>query len=352
MTAFNIIGLMSGTSIDGLDVSYCEYTRDDKNRWSFKILNISHFDYPEAIENQLTKASSLSGENLLKLDSDLGHFFAHCIEKFINSEQINRSEIDAIASHGHTIFHQPENGFTAQIGSGTAIAIQTGIKVINDFRSKDVTLGGQGAPLAPTGDLLLFHDKAQHFINIGGFVNISSLEAGVAYDVSPGNLPMNRICNEIGLKYDEHGEIARSGIVIEPILKELTALPYFDQIPPKSLGTEWLDEVFMPILNKIDNNSDKLRTCVELISLSLTKALPENECVMITGGGAHNTFLIERIRELHSGKIIIPNNDLIDYKEAIIFGLLGALRLNNEVNCFSRFTGASKDSSSGIVHIP
>lgn len=352
MTAFNIIGLMSGTSIDGLDVSYCEYTRHNKNQWSFNILNTSHFDYTEAIEKRLTKASSLPGEDLFKLDSELGHFFAHCIENFINSEQINRSEIDAIACHGHTIFHQPENGFTTQIGSGTAIAVQTGIKVINDFRSKDVTLGGQGAPLAPTGDLLLFHDKAQHFVNIGGFVNISSLETGVAYDVSPGNLPMNRICNDIGLKYDEDGEIARSGIVIESILQELLALPYFDQIPPKSLGTEWLDDVYMPILNKINSNSDKLRTSIELISLSLTKVLPENERVMITGGGAYNTFLIERIRQLYSGKIIIPNKNLIDYKEALIFGLLGALRLNNEVNCFSRFTGASKDSSSGVVHIP
>lgn len=355
MSSYQIIGIMSGTSMDGVDISCCSYSKDENNAWSFSIKSTDSFSFPAPIFNDLTKSTQLSAVELLILNKKLGQLFARFINSFLQENNINKNRIDAIASHGHTIFHQPENGFTYQIGCGDTISTQTGIKVINDFRQKDVVLGGQGAPLVPIGDLLLFNDLADSFLNIGGFTNISfPIKPTIAFDICPGNLPLNRIMNEIGLDFDDQGKMSRSGEIDKKYFQELNKLPFYHQNPPKSLGTEWLESHFNPIIEKILLRENKLRTITEHIAFQVAKKLTNSnfKTIAITGGGAKNSFLIERIKSLTETQVIIPNDELIDFKEAIVFGFLGALYLDKSTNIMSTVTGAEYDSIGGVLHIP
>lgn len=356
MNSFKIIGLMSGTSLDGVDVTYATYTKISDTNWEFTIHASHTFQFPEILLSSLHEASKLSGSQLATLDHDLGEFFSSSINRFIEDKSISRKEVDAIASHGQTIFHQPLRGFTTQIGNPAVIAVKTGIRTIGDFRTKDVLYHGQGAPLVPIGDQYLFGSKADGFINIGGFANISFKEKGVvrAYDICPANLPMNKLARAKHLDYDKNGNLARAGELNYFLLDLLNSLDYYQEEGPKSLGTEWLEQHFYPLLKFDKDIENNLATVVEHIAIQLGEICTKNDLkrIMITGGGAKNTFLIERFKRYYTGEIVSVDSELIDYKEALIFGLLGALNLNNEPNCLSSVTGATKNVIGGVHHLP
>jgi anhydro-N-acetylmuramic acid kinase len=353
MNKLEIIGLMSGTSLDGLDIAHVIFNFKDEII-DFELLNYQTISFESSLLTKLQNATTFSVPQILMLDKELGSFYAEKVNEFIENFKIDKSQINAIASHGQTIFHQPQNGFTYQIGCGSTLAFKTGIDVINDFRTLDVIAGGQGAPLVPIGDFYLFHSKAQAFLNIGGFTNISFKKNNeiIAFDICAGNLPMNEAVKSIGLSYDKEGEIARKGTINFRIIEELQELPYFKQSPPKSLGTEWLESEFNTIISKIDKLEDKLRTLVEFTTIEILRVLDSEKIksVYITGGGAKNTFLIERIKFFFKGEVLVPSEEIIDFKEAIVFAFLGARYLRNETTTVKSVTGAETEVCSGIFH--
>lgn len=356
MSNYNIIGIMSGTSLDGVDISYCEYTKSEGGTWSFQFKYGKTYDYPSEIINLLKVPFSLSASTLMQLHTDLGEIYGKCVNEFLKEFKINKKEVQAIASHGQTVFHQPDKGFTTQLGCGTKIAVETGIQVINDFRSKDVYLGGQGAPLVPVGDFALFSKYADAFLNIGGFCNISFKEKNeiIAFDVCPGNLPLNKLALAKGMKYDKNGALARTGEINFFLLGVLNGIAYYQEPYPKSLGVEWLEMEFYPLIKfnkEIENN---MRTIVEHISMKLAdtiNSLPVKS-VLLSGGGVKNEYLVERLKQYCKKEIIIPEEIIVDFKEAIIFGFLGALYLEKDFNVLKSVTGASVDSVSGTLHMP
>jgi anhydro-N-acetylmuramic acid kinase len=353
MNKLEIIGLMSGTSLDGLDIAHVIFNFKDEII-DFELLNYQTISFESSLLTKLQNATTFSVPQILMLDKELGSFYAEKVNEFIENFKIDKSQINAIASHGQTIFHQPQNGFTYQIGCGSTLAFKTGIDVINDFRTLDVIAGGQGAPLVPIGDFYLFHSKAQAFLNIGGFTNISFKKNNeiIAFDICAGNLPMNEAVKSIGLSYDKEGEIARKGTINLRIIEELQKLPYFKQSPPKSLGTEWLESEFNPIISKIEKLEDKLRTLVEFTTIEILRVLDNEKIksVYITGGGAKNSFLIERIKFFFKGEVLVPSKEIIDFKEAIVFAFLGARYLRNETTTVKSVTGAETEVCSGIFH--
>jgi len=349
-----VIGLMSGTSLDGLDCCYVEFSKNEKG-YLFRNLQTKSIVYSSEWREKLKNAFYLSPENLAELDKEYGTFLGEQTNLFIKEKDL-RKKVIIIASHGHTVFHQPQKGITVQIGSGEKLAEITGINVINDFRILDVQLGGQGAPLVPVGDHYLFHEYAA-CLNLGGFSNISFVKNGqrIAFDISPCNLPLNIIVTEyFNLEYDENGKLAASGKIIEPLLKSLNEIPFYNLPHPKSLGFEWLTNEFMPIIEKFkdDNPLDLLRTITEHIAIQLAGIINQNQLpdVLITGGGVYNSFLISRLKELTSSKIIIPPKEIIEFKEALIFAFLGYLNLENTINTFKSVTGAKEDSIGGKRH--
>jgi len=356
MKKLEIIGLMSGTSLDGLDIAHVEFDLDDKSKDHFKLLNSKTVHFPEDLKGKLGESTNMSLSALMSLDKDLGRFFGESVNQFILSNKIDKSKINCISSHGQTILHQPSNGFTLQIGCGETIAFVSGLNVINDFRTKDIIAGGQGAPLVPIGDFGLFSTHAEAFLNIGGFTNFSYKKDNtiIAYDICPGNLPLNKLAQSKGLPFDKNGELANSGEINFFLLDILNSLPYYGQKGPKSLGTEWLEEHFYPLLKfdkEIENN---LRTVVEHEAYQICQKLNEAEVesVLITGGGAKNEFLVSRIQHYFNGEVILPSESIIDYKEAIIFAYLGALNLQNRPNNVPSVTGASKELICGVLHKP
>ncbi|TNF47183.1 MAG: anhydro-N-acetylmuramic acid kinase [Bacteroidetes bacterium] len=355
MERLEIIGLMSGTSLDGLDVAHVMFDFTDQ-KVQFEILNTGHYPYDESLKTQLENAVNFSLGAMEILNKELGNFYSDCVNHFISKKNIDSSTIAAIACHGQTILHQPANGFTLQIGCGTTLAVKTNIKVINDFRTKDIVLGGQGAPLVPIGDFDLFEGKADAFLNIGGFCNISfkTKNQVTAFDICPGNLPLNRLANSKGVEFDKNGEIARGGEINFFLLDLLNSLDYYAQSGPKSLGTEWLEESFYPLLKFDKEIESNLRTVTEHIATQISAILQKNglKRVMLSGGGTKNQYLVERIQSYFDGEIVLPEEEIIDYKEALIFAYLGALYLNNKPNTIASVTGASRPSVSGVLHTP
>jgi anhydro-N-acetylmuramic acid kinase len=355
MKKMEIIGLMSGTSMDGLDIAHVLFEFEN-NTWKFSLLKAETYTYSSEFYNALTSATSLNVPEFLMLDKRIGKEFAEMVNDFISKNNIQRKNISAIASHGHTTFHQPQNGFTSQIGCGDTISFFTKIPVINDFRTKDVIAGGQGAPLVPIGDLLLFQNLADSFLNLGGIANISfEFENKMtAFDICPANLPLNKLVAKLNLEFDKDGEIAKSGIIEEKLLKELNQLSFYAKVSPKSLGTEWLESEFYPLINFETSIENNLATIIEHEAMQIASVLNENtlKSVLITGGGAKNSHLIERLKYYFKGEIILPNKDVIEFKEAIIFAFLGALYLEKQTNCISSVTGASHNVIGGVYHIP
>jgi anhydro-N-acetylmuramic acid kinase len=350
---YKIVGLMSGTSGDGLDIAYCEFILEEK--WHYTIPVFETVGFPKKLARQLQNSYKLKGSKLSLLDVEFGKWIGEQVKSFVKK---NSLEVDAIASHGHTVFHQPEKGLSLQIGNGWAIHTASGLPVINDFRMLDVQFGGQGAPLVPIADHYLFNEY-DYCINLGGIANISMESAGlrIAFDICPFNLLLNYFAEYKGLAYDADGKLARSGRLLPGVFRSLNKLMYYDIEGAKSLGREDLVD-FLEILEGEDEYKVKniLHTLVmhfvEQIKRSM-KPLPSKKAkVLITGGGAFNTFFMEKLEEaLGSDFEIYPaSTTIINFKEALSFAFLGVLRLRKENNCLSSVTGASKDNCGGTVY--
>jgi len=349
---WHIIGLMSGTSLDGVDLVYVKFCREDD--YTFEILEKEAVNYSEIWKNKLQDAFHYSGEKLIKFDVDYGNFLGVLINEFIIKKKINN--IDFIASHGHTIFHKPEQNYTFQIGNGAVISAVTNCKVICDFRVQDIAFGGQGAPLVPIGDKLLF-SEFDFCLNLGGFANISFEKQNerIAFDICPVNIVLNHYTRKIGLEYDDKGKLATQGELNTDLLNELNNLSFYVGDKPKSLGYEFVLEVVIPIIETYNLSLHSiLKTFIEHAAYQISKVINKNVStsnnVLVTGGGAFNDYLILRISHYAKAEIIIPNKDIIDFKEALIFAFLGLLKDENEMNCLKSVTGASKDHSSGVVY--
>lgn len=348
--SWDIIGLMSGTSLDGLDIVYVKFYCD-KDSYEFKIINCDTIPYSLDWEKTLRNAFNSSEKELDGLNIKYGIYLGESVQNFISKHSIPK--IDFIASHGHTIFHKPEEGYTLQIGDGQKISDVTGLKVICDFRTQDVEFGGQGAPLVSIGDKLLF-SNFKYCLNLGGFANISFEEKGerIAFDICPVNIVLNYYSKMLGFQFDEGGKIAKKGKIDQNLLEELNCISFYKAPTPKSLGFEFVKDSIFPILNKYHiKNEDILRTFVAHIVFQISECLDNklDSSLLITGGGVFNSFLIEELKSVTKNTIVIPDTNTINYKEALIFAFLGLLRDENKVNCLSSVTGAEKDHSSGRI---
>ncbi|WP_419870335.1 anhydro-N-acetylmuramic acid kinase [Chryseobacterium sp. CT-SW4] len=345
---WHAIGLMSGTSLDGLDICYARF-ENTHEQWSFKILNTATVTYSGIWEEKLKNSIYLSAEDLLELHSEYGFYLGNATHKFIYQHQIK--DIDLIASHGHTVFHQPGRRFTLQIGDGRALQTVAKLPVIYDFRSQDVLMGGNGAPLVPIGDELLF-SQYDACLNLGGFSNISLKKnhQRIAFDIAPVNIVLNKLAQRLHHNFDHNGDLARTGKTEPELLTRLNALPFYQETYPKSLGIEWCNQHLFPLLEKPDVR-DLLATLTEHISDQISQVLNEHriKSVLCTGGGAYNAFLIEKISAKTSTDIIIPDQEIIEYKEALIFAFMGVLKWNNRINVLASATGSSHDHSSGLI---
>jgi len=348
MNKYTAIGLMSGTSLDGVDIACCRFEYK-AGKWEYDIIDATTVEYSDVWKNRLANSMKSDAESLALLNVEYGHYLGKIANDFIIKGSFKP---DIISSHGHTVFHQPEKKLTLQIGDGAAISAGTGIPTVCDFRSKDVALGGQGAPLVPVGDRMLFAEY-DYCVNIGGIANISYEENGkrLAFDICPANMALNYLSEKLGQKYDEGGKTAASGKTDTNLLSELDSLEYYSLNPPKSLGKEWVFDSFISIIEKYSIPvEDMLNTVTEHIAGQISAKLQKPGKALITGGGANNTFLINRIKEKSKTGIVIPDRTLIDYKEALIFAFMGVLRWRNEINVFSSVTGATKDHSGGAVY--
>lgn len=341
---------MSGTSLDGLDLAAIDF-RLSNNKWHYEIVTGETIPYSVDWKNRLEQLPYSDAYSFALAHSEYGHFLGKEANDFIKRTNFRP---DIIASHGHTIFHQPSKKLTVQIGDGSAIAAETGKPVICDFRSADVALGGQGAPLVPIGDRLLF-PEFDACLNIGGFANISMESEGarIAFDICPANIALNRLAKENGLEYDQDGLLAGSGSTNPDLLDKLNRLPYYKLPPPKSLGREWLEKVFMPAAeDKTISLPDRTRSVCEHIAFQISRAVnDELPCkTLVTGGGARNRFLIQQIRTMSHHDWYIPDNLLVDYKESLIFAFLGILRYTNRVNILRSVTGGRFDHTGGAIY--
>ncbi len=348
---YTVTGLMSGSSLDGVDLACCELVKEGQ-AWSYSILAAETLPYPAPLKLILENASRWNMEMIRDLDSELGRYYAGLLNAFHRRHHLNP---DLIASHGHTILHEPLRGITFQAGNGEIMAGKTGITVVSDFRSQDVAQGGQGAPLVPVGDRLLF-GSFDGCLNLGGFANISyenREEQRIAYDICPANMALNHLAGMAGLPFDRDGRLAKKGCVINPLLTMLNQLEYYALTPPKSLGREWFLEHFLPLIEVTDQPiSHLMATVTEHIAIQIGSAIGRAglRSVLVTGGGALNQYLVERLHNHTGSGIEIPPAPVINYKEAVIFALLGVLKIRGEINCLSSVTGGATDLSAGFIH--
>jgi len=343
-----VLGVMSGTSLDGVDLAQIHFTKD--NQWNFEIVHAVTIPYPHDLKKKLEEAINFDQKSLEELNERYTAYLAEIISGFIKKYGI--TNLDAVCSHGHTIKHEPENKYTLQIGNLPQLASQLNLKVVCDFRVQDVALGGQGAPLVPVGDELLFSEY-DYCLNLGGFANISTVKEGrrIAYDICPVNIVLNKLTEKLGFPYDDEGKIAASGSIIPELLKRLNELPFYTKLPPKSLGLEWVAANIFPLVeNSGHKPEDLLCTFTEHVAMQLAENFREGASVLTTGGGTFNSYLLKRVAHYRKIEIVIPSKEVIEYKEALIFALLGVLKLRGEVNCLRSVTGARKDHSSGMIY--
>lgn len=351
MSTYYSIGLMSGTSLDGLDIALCQFSLN-KGNWNFKLLKAATYPYSRDWADKLSIAHKLDLIRFLRLHKEYGSYLGNQVNMFLEGLPV---DVDLIASHGHTVFHMPEKQLTFQLGDGGCLAAQTGITTVSDFRSLDIAYGGQGAPLVPMGDELLF-DNYGYCLNLGGFANISYNENGkrIACDICAVNYAINYLALMLGKKFDKDGLLASKGQINEELLDLLNSLDYYFKPPPKSIGREWFEKNILPIL-KIPEIStiDILRTYCEHIAIQIANATRSDrlKSVLTTGGGAYNKFLISLLDKYSINQFVIPDNNIIEFKEAVIFAFLGTLRLRNEINVLSSATGAIQDNCGGIIHL-
>lgn len=347
---YYVIGLMSGTSLDGLDIVYVKF---DKNEYkNFQIIYSDTYEYSDKWKSDLKGVINLSKERINQLDIDYGEVLGEMVNRFVSQYKIEN--IDFIASHGHTVFHQPDKGITLQIGDGQTLANSTKQKIICDFRTQDVERGGQGAPLVPIGDELLFSEY-DYCLNLGGFANVSFKKGNqrIAFDICAVNIVLNKYANLLGYEYDDKGSLANSGNYVKDLDQNLRSLSFYNKKPPKSLGLEWVKKEIFPKLESEERKpEDLLKTYTEHAAWAIANTFPVKAKVLITGGGVFNEYLLLKIKENKNIAIIIPDNTLIAFKEALIFAFLGVLKVDNQMNCLRSVTGADEDHSSGVVFYP
>lgn len=354
---YRILGMMSGTSLDGLDMALCEFWRTEAG-WTCRIARTAFQAYDTDMRHRLQGAITAPAGELLEFHESYGYWLGTRAASFLKKE---KTPPRAIASHGHTIHHQPERGYTFQLGSPRQIALATGICTVGDFRNLDIALGGQGAPLVPIGDQLLFgtYDLC---LNLGGICNISFDRKGIrqAFDIGIGNMLLNHLSQLLGHAYDPGGSLARKGRLNAPLLEALDALPYYEKPLPKSTGFEWFRDAILPLLERYpDTPQNQLHTAVHHIAGQIGKAvhrltIEQGGRILATGGGVLNTFLMETLENKLGNrfKLELPETGLIQFKEALVFAFLGLLRLEGEVNVLASVTGARRDSCSGVVYEP
>ena len=347
---YYVVGVMSGTSLDGIDLCYIKF--EFQKKWKFKIIDFETITYSLDWKTKLYNAILLGKKELKTLDANYSLYLSKKISEFILKNNVKKEAI--VCSHGHTVFHQPENGITLQIGNSIEIKNSLDNIIVCDFRVQDVKLGGQGAPLVPIGDKLLFYDY-DFCLNLGGFANISFEEEykRIAFDICPVNIVLNYYSEKLGFEFDEDGTISKQGTINAKLLDSLNNLKFYKKEHPKSLGLEWVKKEVLLLIDSFDLEiKNILRTFIEHIAIQINNSVKNKPLgtILVTGGGVYNTFLIQRIKSLSKHKIHIPESDIVNYKEALIFGLLGVLKLRNEVNCLSSVTGVTKDHSSGKTY--
>ncbi len=353
---------MSGSSLDGLDIAYCEFQVDKKAITDWKLLEATTANYPEKWTARLQHLPEQNARTLARTNVYFSRFMADLVNDFIQEHKI---QPDLIASHGHTIFHEPDRLMTLQIGDGATLAALTGISVASDFRTQDIALEGEGTPIAPAADRFLFPGY-DFYLNIGGIANVTCNANGryIAFDTSPANQILNMLAAELGLPYDKDGQIARSGKLNIELIDQLEQFAYFQQDYPKSLDNNWIREHVLPTFAIAESPvADLLHTAVHFISKHIGESLKniirkehlhkDKYTMLVTGGGGFNTYLMECIQtdcQAVNTEIILPERDIIDYKEAILMALMGVLRVEHIPNCFSSVTGAKRDSIGGALY--
>ncbi|MBK7562025.1 MAG: anhydro-N-acetylmuramic acid kinase [Chitinophagaceae bacterium] len=354
---YRAIGLMSGSSLDGLDIAFVEF-QEQGGKWDYEILQAICYPYPPEWVVKLKGAINLSARDYQLLHAEYGHYTGQQVNKFIYDHQL-QYQVAVIASHGHTSFHMPDKKMTAQLGDGAAIAAETQLPVVSDLRALDVAFGGQGAPIVPMGEKMLL-GAYDLFLNLGGIANISfNTDRYIAFDVCPANRVLNMLANEAGKEYDESGKMAATGAVNKALLDKLNALDYYREPYPKSLANDFGTDLVYPLIKREKiATEDALRTYVEHIVEQIKNAvtgfrpMTPGSRLLVTGGGALNTFLIKRLSEIleeHQLKTVVPGEKLVNFKEALIMAFFGVLRWRQENNVLSSVTGAARDSIGGAL---
>ncbi len=357
---YRVIGLMSGSSLDGLDIAHVQL-EEVRGKWSYEILHADCVPYADQWITDLRNATDTNVGDFLKLNTRYGKYLGAQINEFIAKYDLGH-KVHFIASHGHTVFHEPQHGTTSQIGDGAAIAAITGLPVISDLRAMDVALGGQGAPIVPIGDKLLFAGN-DYLLNIGGIANVTIKNDDVftAFDICPANQVLNALAAREGKTMDEDGAMAAQGSLLPGILDELNNVEYYKKQPPKSLSNEAARDMVFPILLESSHNTnDLLHTMSVHIAEQVANAVKQNShgkeqvTLLATGGGAFNSFLITQLEKAlapHNVAVVVPDANVVKYKEALVMALIGTLRWREEVNVLSSVTGASRDSVGGALWI-
>jgi anhydro-N-acetylmuramic acid kinase len=353
MKTYNVLGIMSGSSMDGIDLAHCKISSDNGN-YTYSIEACETIEYNEIWRLRLSQIRKADSLGYSKTDVFYGHFLGHLVNDFIAKHKV---EIDLVASHGHTVFHYPEEMITRQVGDGASLSAICKLPVVSDFRSMDVAKKGQGAPLVAIGDHLLFNEY-DFCLNLGGFANISGKigEYRVSYDICPANILLNRVARDLNQEYDKDGEIASKGSINYGLLEELNQIDYYSMPFPKSLNRDWINNELWQIVKEGEKLTpyDKMKTFVDHIGFQIAQSVdylsrkePIGKKLLVTGGGAFNKELMEHIKTHCPAEIIVPDEKLVKYKEALIFALMGVLRVENKVNIIKTFTGAKSDSISG-----
>ena len=349
---YKVIGLMSGTSLDGLDIAFCEF--EFKQRWRFNIREAQTFSYSSAWKKNLSTAHQIDALSLLQLHTDYGRFMGDQCGRFIKAHKIKG--INFIASHGHTVFHQPDKKFTFQLGHGAALHDATGLPVVFDFRSLDVARGGEGAPLVPVGDKFLF-SQYDVCLNLGGIANLSMDVKGQrrAFDICFCNMAMNYLMNQVGKAFDNRGKLASSGRVDQDLRENIRVLYAGYRKKRPSLAREMFESSFRRFLNDPGIPlADKLHTICESVAEEVSVAIPSSKKklkLLATGGGVFNDFLVIALKRKLGAKaeVVVPPTSIIEFKEALVFAFLGILRVRNEINVLKSVTKAREDSCSGAL---
>lgn len=348
---YNVIGMMSGTSLDGLDMVCCEFI-NSQGIWNYRIIRGKTLKYPPELLKRIKESLGVSNlEECKILHKDLGDWFALSLEKFINQ---NSLKVDLIASHGQTIYHNPDLKKTIQLGDGQRIADRLKCTVVADFRFEDVLKGGQGAPLVPIGDLHLFPEY-KYCLNLGGIANISIKNDGMikAFDICICNTGANFFAGEEGFDMDRDGAIGLKGSLNNELLDKWNSMAFQKKNAPKSLDTSFFYQTMLPLIEELSfiSPADKLHTLYHFIATQVYNVVQNDDSrILITGGGAHNKFLVSKISELNLN-IHVPDRELVDYKEALIFAFMGLLRSQNINNVLASVTGATEDHSAGTIYI-